>query len=207
MADITVDSLPKMLSSSGVEREEAYSMLRDLLVRVALAYLVRQRYPLHAFGADSYDTLAEDFAQQALEIIMRQLNSFRAESRFTTWAYQIIINLMADEYRRRAWRRRSLEEGVLERPATLWQVGPDASVERRKMWALLETLILQELTPRQRQALIGRVFQGKPLVVLAEELGTDKDNVYKLIHDARKHLKRELQARGIMLEEWLESFE
>jgi RNA polymerase sigma-70 factor (ECF subfamily) len=46
-------------------------------------------------------------------------------------------------------------------------------------------------------ALVGRIFDEKPLIVLADELGTDKDNVYKLLHDARKHLKRALREQGI----------
>jgi RNA polymerase sigma-70 factor (ECF subfamily) len=46
-------------------------------------------------------------------------------------------------------------------------------------------------------ALVGRIFAEKPLIVLADELGTDKDNVYKLVHDARKHLKRALREHGV----------
>jgi RNA polymerase sigma-70 factor (ECF subfamily) len=98
-----------MLRAGGPEGEAAACELRDLLVRVALAYLVRQQYPLEAFGADSYESVAEDFAQEALAVILRQLDGFRGESRFTTWAYRIVINLMADEVRRRTWRRPAIE--------------------------------------------------------------------------------------------------
>lgn len=80
--------------------------LRDLLVRAALAYLARQQFPPSAFGADSYEVIAEDVAQDAFAIILRQLDAFRGDCRFTTWCYRIVINLLADEVRRHPPRTR-----------------------------------------------------------------------------------------------------
>lgn len=208
VTEIPAEQLPAMLRAGGRKRDAASEQLRGLLVRAALAYLARQRYPVEAFGADDYETVAEDFAQESLTIIMRQLGAFRGESRFTTWAYRIVINLIADEYRRRAWRRRPLAEAA-ELEASRWTATarPEANAERRAIWQLIEEIIRDELTPRQRKALVGRVVDGKPLVVLAEELHTNKDNVYKLLHDARRHMKRALQARGITEAELLAALE
>src|SRR5690606_7587795 len=102
-----------------------------------------------------------------------------------------------DEYRRRAWRRQHLDD---DGDLIAWEglaAGPEIDAERREVWAVINRVIRDDLTPRQRHALVGRVFQGKSLVVLAEELETNKDNVYKLLHDARKRLKRALLAQGI----------
>jgi RNA polymerase sigma-70 factor (ECF subfamily) len=102
--------------------------------------------------------------------------------------------------RRRCWRRRALpeeDEADSARSAPTAQHDAEAVAERRAVWRIIEDIIEQELTPRQRAALVGRVFEEKPLIVLAEELGTNKDNVYKLLHDARKRLKRRLREQGL----------
>jgi RNA polymerase sigma-70 factor, ECF subfamily len=211
MVRVAVDErLPAMLRSTGPEREAASAELRELLVRAALAYLVRQQYPVEAFGADTFASIAEDFAQESFTIILHQLDDFRGECRFTTWAYRIVINLIADEMRRRCRRRRPLpDDDGLDRHGRASMPNNDvaAIADRRALWRIIDTIIQQELTPRQRAALVGRIFEDKPLIVLSDELGTNKDNVYKLLHDARKHLKRALHARGITAADALGGYE
>lgn len=210
MVNSLSERLPTMLRAGGLEREAASQELRDLLVRAALSYLARQRYPAEAFGADTFESIAEDYAQESFAVILRQLDTYRGECRFTTWAYRIVINLIADEMRRRCWRRRPLpEEGeaVQGQRAPAPQYDVLAVADRRALWQLIDDIIQEDLTPRQRQVLIGRIFEEKPLIVLADELGTNKDNVYKLLHDARKHLKRALQERGMSAAEALATFE
>lgn len=208
MVEGGAEHLVTRLQAGGPEREAAARELHGLLVRAALAYLARQGYSLEAFGADDPEALAEDFAQEALATILRGLHTFRGESRFTTWAYRIVINLIADEFRRRAWRRRPLPAEHEALPLRIDPADdPIAAAERDEVWALIARVIQEELTPRQRQVLVGRFFQDKPLVVLAEELGTSKDNVYKLLHDARKRLKQALLAHGLSEAEALAAFE
>ena len=210
MAKIAADRLPALLRAGGPEREAASQELRDLLVRAALAYLLRQQYPVEAFGADTYESVAEDYAHASFAIILERLDTFRAESRFTTWAYSIVVNLIADEMRRRAWRRRPLTpEGDGTRGALISDHEPAVEMvaERRALWELVNGIIQRELTPRQRTALLGRIVDEKPLIVLADELGTNKDNVYKLLHDARKHLKRALSEQGVTEAELFATFQ
>ena len=198
MADAVIESLPDQLRAGGSQADIAGQHLRDRLVRAALVYLVRQRYPPVAFGSDDYASVAEDFAQEAFTIILDRLDSFRGQARFTTWAYRIVINLVADDLRRRVWRRQVLEDGEAGQAAPdSRDVGPALTAERGLIWELIQRSIQEDLTPRQRHVLIGRYFADKPLVVLANEVAAEKDAVYKLLYDARRQLKRALLARGV----------
>src|SRR5581483_1558571 len=145
---------------------------------------------------------------ETLLIVLRQLDSFRGESRLTTWAYTVLVNLMADEQRRRAWRHRQLDDSSnQEKVPVAAQQSLERLAERHAVWAIVRDAIDHDLTARQRRVLIGRIFQQQPLVVLADELGTDKDNIYKVLHDARKHLKRALLSRGLTVAEALAAFQ
>ena len=67
-------------------------------------------------------------------------------------------------------------------------------------------VINEELTERQRAAMIALAVQGVPMEVVAEQLGTNRNALYKLLHDARKRLKQRLAQRGYPLEELLDTF-
>jgi RNA polymerase sigma-70 factor, ECF subfamily len=78
----------------GPERDRALADLRVVLVRglkVALRGRVRQ----------GLEEAAEDFAQEALIKILAGLDTFRGESRFTTWAQKIAVLTASTELRRR----------------------------------------------------------------------------------------------------------
>ncbi|MCG8377966.1 MAG: sigma-70 family RNA polymerase sigma factor [Proteobacteria bacterium] len=61
------------------------------------------------------DALTEDFAQDALLKILKSIDSFRGESRFTTWAQKIAIHVAFSELRRRRWKDISLQS-LIETP-------------------------------------------------------------------------------------------
>ena len=148
MVEGGAEHLVTRLRAGGPEGEAAARELHDLLVRAAMAYLARQGYSLEAFGADDPEALAEDFAQEALATILRQLHTFRGESRFTTWVYRIVINLIADEFLRRAWRRRPLPSEHEALPLRIDPADdPIAVAERDEVWGLIARVIQEELTP------------------------------------------------------------
>ena len=59
-----------------------------------------------------------DFAQEALIKITANLDSFRGESRFTTWAQKIAVNVALTELKRKRWRDVSLQELLDRRGAS-----------------------------------------------------------------------------------------
>ena len=83
--------------------------------------------------------------------------------------------------------------------AGLWESlgsGPQMDAQQREILELLTKAINEELTTRQRCALV-RELQGWSAERIAMELGTSRGAVYKLTHDARKKLKEALEASGI----------
>jgi len=88
---------------------------------------------------------------------------------------------------------------------------PDASPEQQTTQQMIvETVmrVIEEgLTERQRNALQAVMGSGMPLEMVAEKMGTNRNALYKMIHDARKRLKRELLAEGLSIEEILSAFD
>jgi RNA polymerase sigma-70 factor (ECF subfamily) len=56
------------------------------------------------------------------------------------------------------------------------------------------------LTPRQRQVLVALAIDGVPIDVMAERLGTNRNALYKALHDARRRLRAALADRGFAIE-------
>jgi len=87
---------------------------------------------------------------------------------------------------------------------------PDASPEQQAIQqAVLQTLreaIASDLTPKQRQALVAVRVHGMALEEVAQRMGTNRNALYKLLHDARKRLQRALQERGLPSEDVLSAF-
>jgi RNA polymerase sigma-70 factor (ECF subfamily) len=63
------------------------------------------------------------------------------------------------------------------------------------------------LTDRQREALILLGVQDMPMDEAARKLKTNRNALYKLLHDARLRLKTRLAKEGISAGEVLELFE
>jgi RNA polymerase sigma-70 factor, ECF subfamily len=110
------------LRAEGAARHTAEAELHLLLLKAARFEVERRAAELpHLRGGDLED-LAQQAADDALMAVLRKLDEFRGESRFTTWAYKFALLEAAVKVRRRAWQGREipLEEEAwsrLERPA------------------------------------------------------------------------------------------
>lgn len=202
MADRTNQEWLDALRGPG--REEALADLRMLLVRGL-------RRALH----DVPEQSLEDFAQEALLKILAGLDSFRGESRFTTWAFKIAIHEAFTELRRRRWKNVSLQDLVAKydegdfTPSVLADraPSPEQRVTQQMLLEMIRQLIDEELTERQRQAMIAAVFGGMPGDEVARRLGINRNALYKLLHDARRRLQRRLLAKGLSVDDVMGAFE
>ncbi len=157
-----------------------------------------------------HDDLTEECAQESVLLIQSKLDQFRGDSQFTTWAYSIAIRVTLSELRRHRWQATAIEEAGLGNAMPPWPIdnpGPERSLEQRQAWSLLSELIETSLTPLQRKALIAHAFQDMPLDLVAEWLGTNRNSLYKLIHDARKRLKAALLSKGVTHRELIAIFD
>jgi len=185
---------------------------RDRVIADLRAVIVRGLKVTFAGRVRGLDDAAEDLAQDALIRVMGNLDSFRGESRFTTWAQRIAVRVAYTELRRRRWRDVSLQEVVERheggrRPDALADRGPSPEREtaRKMMAETLRGFIVEELTERQRGAMIAVMFEGMPLEEAARRMQTNRNALYKLLHDARKKLKRRIEAEGLSAKEVLEA--
>jgi RNA polymerase sigma-70 factor (ECF subfamily) len=188
----------------GPNPDEALADLYDLLVRGL-------RVGLGNYGG-SVDANAEDFAQEALIKITGNLDSFRGESRFTTWAQKIAINVALTELKRRRWRDVSLQDLFARREAADrgpadTQLTPEQLALQNTVLQELRRIIDEELTDKQREAVVAVLLEGMPISEVARRMGTNQNALYKLLHDARKKLKRRMEAVGLSPQEALAAFE
>jgi RNA polymerase sigma-70 factor, ECF subfamily len=56
----------------------------------------------------------------------------------------------------------------------------------------------ETLTTHQREVFVALALNDVPIDVLAERLGTTRGALYKTLHDARRKLRRELAAAGLV---------
>lgn len=200
------------LSSTGPAQAQAVEQLRDYLLRAILVYLTRQRSDLARLDFEELRALAEDWAQAAVIQVLNKRDTFRGNSKFTTWAYRIAINIAATDLRRKSWNHASLEQLVEERSPALAlalehsAATPEQAATRDQIWSTVRSVMEEELTDRQRQALTMAVVDGAPIELVAEVLGTNRNNVYKIVHDARKKLRKSIEHRGWSADDVMAAF-
>ncbi|MEZ4767258.1 MAG: RNA polymerase sigma factor [Caldilineales bacterium] len=190
------------LSGAPDRQDAALEDLRRWLARRLFFYL-RGRSDLDRLDDSEIRDLAEDFVQDSLLQVRAKLHQFEGRSKFTTWAGKIAVHQALGELRRARWRDFSLDGLVGESdwtPAFLVQENdpdaPDASAERAETMRAVAEVINEELTERQREALVALTVHGVPMDVVADRLGTNRNALYKLLHDARKRLRLRLEERG-----------
>jgi RNA polymerase sigma-70 factor (ECF subfamily) len=190
------------LRATGPERDAALVELHALLLRAARFEIGRRSGSRTLRGGD-YDDLAQQSADDALVAILRKLDDFRGESRFTTWAYKFALYESAVKVRKRAWQGREIPLSPEAWPLITddHQRTAQQSVETTDQLSALREAIEEDLSPHQREVLVALALNDVPIDVLAERLNTTRGALYKTLHDGRQKLRGALTARGLGLEE------
>lgn len=210
MSERTNEQWVADLGEPGEAQEDALSDLRAIILRGLPYALSNWLTP----SDPQFEPLSEEVAQDTLLRVLDSLHTFEGRSKFTTWVHKIAVRVALTELRRKRWRDVSLDEltenapgdgplGVLE----AHQAGPDDIAERSDMIDHLRRVIEEELTEKQREALIATRIHGMPMEEVARRMGTNRNALYKLLHDARRRLKSRLEEEGLSPEDVLAAFE
>lgn len=135
-------------------------------------------------------TDAQDIAQDAMLAGWKSLASFRGESSFSTWMYQIVTRLALNRLKRRPPAASDTPSVDLPDSAA----GPAESAERAVGDAAVTRAVAQ-LPPAQRIAVVLHHFEGLPYAEVAKV-------THSTVPAVRSHLFRARRTLAQALREW-----
>lgn len=149
-------------------------------------------------GASRREEIVHTAADDATLAVLRRLDSFQGRSRFSTWAFKFGILQAGTEMRRAAWSGRDVpidDVPVVDRSPTS---SPESHAEALDLAAAVRAAIDTELTAHQRRIAVALLVDEVPIDVLADRLGTNRNALYKTLHDARRRIRKELLEKGLL---------
>ncbi len=205
MSDRSNDEWLAELKSDGPDKEAALADLRAVIHKglpYALSNYLSPDNP-------QFKSLADEVTQDTLLRVLDHLDTFEGRSRFTTWVQKIAVRIALTELRRRRWRDYSLDSLVEENeegvsfPSLMIDPAPnpDSLTQQSDMLLQVGRLITEELTEKQRQAIVATAIEGVPLEEVARRMNMKRNALYKLLHDARLRLKNRMADEGLTTED------
>ena len=135
--------------------------------------------------------LAEDLTQDVFLQVFRKIQTFRAESAFSTWLYRLAVNIVLMRRRIKTLKETSLEagseaEGDAPRPREIGHSDQNLGgvVDRLNL-----KRALAQLPPGYRQIFVLHDVMGYEHHEIAETLGCSVGNSKSQLHKARMRLR------------------
>ncbi len=189
----------RRLTSTGRECDTAKAELHAMLLRFARSQANR-RAPRFRVTGPEVDDVAHQATADALLAISAKVSEFRGESRFTTWAFKFVLLEVSSKLGRHFWRDAAptYDTEEWERLPDRFGLDPARESEWRDLMAGLRDAIDVTLTDHQRRLFVAIVLNRVPLDALAEQLGSNRNAIYKALFDARRKLRAALVANGYL---------
>ena len=183
----------------------------DLLVALqggdtdSLGTLVaRWEQPLHRFVYRMVPRQedARDVCQAPFLRILKKAPRFKPGSTFSTWMYQIALNLCRDQQRRqRRWGRilavnLEVDDELTPAPGNGVDDNPGLHAERRER-NLAVLRALERIPQPQREVLVLKEFEGLKFKEIAEILDCPESTVKSRMYGGLSELRTVLARRGI----------
>ncbi|UCH97540.1 MAG: sigma-70 family RNA polymerase sigma factor, partial [Candidatus Aminicenantes bacterium] len=140
-------------------------------------------------------SVSEDLTQEVFLRILKYRDTFRHESKFTTWMYKIGRNVHID-YLRKYKEEMPLEEKWEEEIAAESQ--PEQKTQEEQDMVFLHRA-LSQLTPAKKEVLVLSRFQGMKYQEISQLLGCSLSTVKVQVHRAIKDLREKKKVPGKLL--------
>ena len=141
---------------------------------------------------------AEDLTQSAFLQTFRKIQSFRADSRFSTWLHRLTVNIVLMHFRKRNHSELSLDEALQPndestRPAVEFG-GPDLNLN-----GVIDRISLEKAIDRlphgYKKMLVLHDIEGYQHNEISRILGCSVGNSKSQLHKARQRLRELLPSR------------
>ena len=139
---------------------------------------------------------AEEAAQEAFLAAWRGLPSFRGESRFSTWLYQLTSHAALDLLRRE--KRHSGTVPIEDQVSLAAEGTPQQDAENEELRESLQKALMA-LTPEHRQIFLLRQMQQMSYEEIGGMLGLEIGTVKSRLNRAKKQLRQILLQQGNLL--------
>jgi RNA polymerase sigma-70 factor (ECF subfamily) len=166
---------------------------------------------LYKYVQRDLDDFVEDIAQDSILKILDKYDTFRGESKFTTWAMKVSVREAYSELRKKRYKDISLEQHSQFDPDEKEAVeiehdqpGPDQLTHESMVVQKVMKIMEEELTEKQQKVLQLLMIDQVPMTVVSEMMDSNRNAIYKLVHDARLKLKNRMEVEGMDPEEILE---
>ncbi len=158
--------------------------------RVEMLALLFERYHVRMYNfflrLTANRPLSEDLTQELFLRILKYRHSYRGESKFSTWMYQIARNLHIDQLRS-SHPDMAIDDLYEEPPCP--QPGPAQTTENGQEADLLARA-MERLPLRKREVLLLSRFQNLKYGEIAGLLECSVENVKVQVHRSLKELRR-----------------
>lgn len=145
------------------------------------------------------DEDARDLCQEAFLKAYRGLGTFKREARFSSWLYQIAINVCRDRLRRRRGKAAVSLDELEEAPGTALRTGapsPLELVEARDLRHLVAEA-MATLTDDEREVVILKEYQDLTFPEIAEALEVPLSTVKTRLYRGLAQLRHQLERQGV----------
>ena len=142
---------------------------------------------------------ARDLSQETLLKAYRALGTFKKEARFSSWLYQIALNVCRDRLRRRKSRPQVsldelMEEGEMGPPSR----GPSPlELTLARDLSKVVASAVESLPPEQREVVVLKEYQGLTFVEIAQALDVPISTVKTRLYRGLGQLRVRLERQGI----------